>query len=117
VSPLTGLEDLRAHGRMTWNMAERGWAATPEDVVLALTHDGFVECKRAMTTSRRDRRPVGGVWEGVDARTGSIASAVWVCRRAEPEAIVFIAVDGQSLEEGCLGAPDDVPHSEDGGEG
>jgi len=98
---MTGLEELRALGRMTWITAERGWAAVPEDVVIALARDGFQECKRATTTSRRDRRPTGGVWEGLDARSGCVASAIWVTRRAPPEAIMFIAVDGESLE----GAP------------
>lgn len=113
---MTGLEALRAQVRMTWSTAERGWAAPPEDVVIALTHDGFQECKREMTTSRRDRRPAGGVWEGLDARTGSVASVIWVNCQASPEAIIFIAVDGESLEEGGSPAPDAEPDSEDGGE-
>lgn len=101
---------------MTWVTAERGWAAAPDDVVVALTHDGFQECKREMTTSRRDRRPAGGVWEGVDARTGSVASAIWVTRRVSPGAIVFIAVDGKSLEGTALPAPEADPYRDDGGE-
>lgn len=113
---MTGLEALRAQGRMTWITAERGWAAPPEDVVIALTHDGFQECKREMTTSRRDRRPAGGMWEGLDARTGSVASAIWVNRRASPEAIIFITVDGVSLEEGGSPARDAEPYREEGGE-
>jgi len=45
---------------MTWIRAERGWVAAPEEVVSALSTDGFEECKRDMTTSRRDGRPAGG---------------------------------------------------------
>jgi len=39
-----GLNELREQGRMTWIEAERGWGAT----------------------SRRDLRPAGGVWQGVN---------------------------------------------------
>jgi hypothetical protein len=106
---MTGLDQLRAQGRMTWIATERGWAAALEDVVLALTDDGFVECKRAMTTSRRDRQPAGGLWEGVDARTGSVASLIWESHEASPRPIIFLTVDGASIEEDR--------YSEDGGEG
>jgi hypothetical protein len=96
---MRGLERLREQGRMTWIDAERGWAAAPEEIVTALSSDGFAECKREMTTSRRDLRPAGGVWQGI-TRTGSVASAIWVARPRWPHAIVFIAVDGESLEDG-----------------
>src|SRR5207237_1701019 len=55
------IDELREQGRMTWIDAEDGWVAAPEDVMDALVNDGFVECKRATTTSRRDLRPTGGV--------------------------------------------------------
>jgi hypothetical protein len=63
---------------MTWVDREHGWAGAPEEIVRALSKDGFEESRREMTTSRRDTRPGGGVWQGVDARTGSVASAIWV---------------------------------------
>src|SRR3989449_7567627 len=59
---------------MTWIAQEHRWVATPEDIVTTLSNDGFEECKREMTTSRRDLRPAGGVWQGVNPRTGSVAS-------------------------------------------
>ena len=65
-----------------------------------LSNEGFEECKREQTTSRRDRHPAGGVWQGVNPRTGSVASAIWVNRAAWPPALVFIEVDGESLTGG-----------------
>jgi hypothetical protein len=40
----------------------------------ALSSEGFEECKREITTSRQDSRPTGGVWQGINPRTGSVAS-------------------------------------------
>ena len=91
---------LGQHSRITWIEQERGWAATPEDVVTALSDEGFVECKREQTTSRLNRRPAGGLWQGVNPRTGSVASAIWVNRRAGPHDIVFIEIDGEPLAGG-----------------
>jgi hypothetical protein len=95
---MTGLDDLRDQGGMTWIAEERGWVAAPEDILKALLKDGFEECKREMTTSRRDSRSAGGVWQGVDTRTGVVASAIWVHRPAWEEAIMFLTIDGESLE-------------------
>jgi hypothetical protein len=121
---MTGLDELREQGGMTWIEQEHGWGAAPDEIVKALTKDGFEECKREMRT-----RPVGGTWQGVEMRTGSVASAIWVARpawhqailaggvwqgvnartgpgasaiwvnrRAREQAIVFIAIDGEALE-------------------
>ena len=94
---MTGVNELREQRRMTWIERERGWDAAPDEIVTALSRDGFEECKREMTTSRRDRRSAGGLWQGVDPRTGSVASAIWVTRPAGRHALVFIEVDGESL--------------------
>jgi hypothetical protein len=94
---MNDLNELREQGRMTWIEQEHGWLAAPQEILNALSNDGFEECKREMTTSRRDRRPAGGVWQGVDTRTGWVASAIWVDRPAWDEAVVFIAIDGESL--------------------
>ena len=71
-----------------------------------------------MTTSRRDLRPAGGVWQGVNPRTGSVASAICVTRPAWDQAIVFISIDGASLT-GDHGDPavEGDPYTEEGGEG
>ena len=55
-----GLKELRGQGRMTWIDEEHGWVAVPEDIMNALSSEGFEECKREMTTSRQDRRPACG---------------------------------------------------------
>jgi hypothetical protein len=102
---------------MTWVEEERGWIVAPEDIVAALSTDGFDECKREMTTSRVDNRPTGGVWQGINPRTGSVASAIWVNHSMRPQAIMFITIDGTALQ--GAGAPglDRDPYREDGGEG
>jgi hypothetical protein len=79
---------------MGWAEQENGWVAVPEEVIGGLLRDGFDECKRETTTSRRDTRPAGGVWQGVNRDTGSVASAIWVNRPTWPQAIVFITIDG-----------------------
>jgi hypothetical protein len=112
---MNGLDELRGDGRMTWSEAEQGWVAAPEEIVNALSSDGFEECKREVTTSRRDSRPAGGVWQGINPRTGVVASAIWVNRLLWPNAVVFIAVDGASLS-GDAASPGTDPNSEDGGE-
>ena len=113
---MTGLNELREQGRMTWTEEEHGWVAAPEDIANALATDGFAECKRELTTSRRDSRPAGGVWQGLNTRTGSVASAIWVNRLTSPNAIVFIAIDGESLTDVGVPSADGDPDREDGGE-
>ena len=95
---MNAVDGLRGQGRMTWITAERGWVATPHEIVNALSTDGFEECKREMTTSRRDSRPAGGLWQGINTRTGAVASAIWVNRLLSRQAMVFITVDGEALQ-------------------
>jgi hypothetical protein len=102
---LKAIDELREEGRMTWLEAEEGWVAAPEDIVEALVHEGFVECKRATTTSRRDLRPCGGVWQGVNGRTGSVASTVWTDRGWRAQAVVFITIDGTSVTQPLRRSP------------
>jgi hypothetical protein len=45
------LNELREQGRITWIDEEHGWVAAPQEIVDALSNDGFAECKRE--TSRR----------------------------------------------------------------
>jgi hypothetical protein len=83
---------------MTWSAVEHAWIAQPEDVVQALSDEGFQEYKRVEARGRRDRGPAGGVWQGLDARTGAVASAIWVQGAMAPDARVFIEIDGKRLE-------------------
>lgn len=98
--PMTSLDTLRDQRGMTWVAEQQGWDAAPEDVVTALSNDGFEECQHATATNGRDRRPAGGLWQGVNPRTGSVVSAIWVHRPARHQAVVFIEVDGASVAGG-----------------
>jgi hypothetical protein len=113
---MSAVDDLRGQGRMTWLEAERGWVAAPEEIVSALSTDGFQECKRETTTSRRDSRPAGGLWQGINIRTGAVASAIWVNRLLSRQAMVFITVDGELLQ-GEVSDPEPSSYRDDGGEG
>ena len=102
---------------MTWTEPEHGWVAVADEVLQALARGGFHECKHEMTTSRRDLRPAGGVWQGVNRMTGSVASAIWVARGTQRRALVFIEIDGE-LVDVHLGPRrfEDVSYRDEGGE-
>jgi hypothetical protein len=93
------INELRAQGKLAWIEDEHAWVAAPEDIVDALANEGFVECKRATTTSRRDLRPSGGVWQGVNVSTGAVASTIWVDRPSRAHVIVFITIDGAAVQQ------------------
>jgi hypothetical protein len=114
---VNSLEELRQQGKMTWSEPERGWVAAPAEILSALVSAGFEACKRESTTSRRDGRPAGGVWQGVNMRTGTVASAIWVNRPGWQRAIVFIDIDGESLGHHRFPVPEHDPDREGGGEG
>ena len=98
VEQLSGLSELQQSGKMHWSENDQAWAAQPRDVVEALAHEGFAEYKLAVTRSRRDRPPTGGVWQGLNLQTGVVASAIWVQRAPDAESIVFIDIDGEMLD-------------------
>ncbi len=70
MQPVNGRQALREKGGMTRIAEEHGWVATLEDMLTALSNDGFEECQREMTTSRRDSQPAGGLWQGINRHTG-----------------------------------------------
>lgn len=109
---MTELNGLRVQGRMTWSERERAWVGTLEEILQALAADGYDECKREMTTSQRDCRPSGGVWQGVNSRTGSVAAAIWVARPTASHALVFLQIDGAAIAR-----PGRAPDEEEGGQG
>jgi len=113
---VNSLDELREQGKMTWSERERGWVAAPTEILNALVSDGFEACKRELTTSRRDGRPAGGVWQGVNMHTGTVASAIWVNRPGWQQAIVFIDIDGESLGHHRFPAPGHDPYWDEGGE-
>lgn len=91
------LDELRSGGRMCWIDGEHGWLAEPDEVVHALASEGFQEYKREVARTRRDRRPSGGMWQGLNAQTGAVAAAVWVQRADGGRPLVFIEIDGQPV--------------------
>jgi hypothetical protein len=112
---VSSLNELRAQGKMRWSEQERGWVAAPTEILNALVSDGFEACKRESTTSRRDGRPAGGVWQGVNVRTGTVASAIWVNRPGWQQAIMFIDIDGEPLAGHRLLSLGCDPHPRDEG--
>lgn len=116
---VTALGELHDQGRLTWTEREHGWIAAPDEVVTALTRDGFEQCKREVTTSRRDLQPAGGVWQGVNRITGSVASVIWIVRASPRQALVLIEIDGELIKVSHDGPrkPDDESYRDDGGEG
>ena len=92
----TRLHELRESDRMQWLDGARGWRAEPDDVVDALAADGFQECKRE--TARIPRAPAtGGVWQGIDPKTGAVASTIWT-REPDGAPLVFITINGEPLQ-------------------
>ncbi|MBI3104991.1 MAG: hypothetical protein HYY95_05345 [Candidatus Rokubacteria bacterium] len=108
----TELNGLREKGQMTWREREHAWVGSLEEILHALAADGYDECKREMTTSQRDCRPSGGVWQGVNPRTGSVAAAIWVARPIASQALVFLQIDGAAIAR-----PGRAPDEEEGGQG
>src|SRR3989449_6155895 len=77
---MTGLNELRERGMMTWIEQEHGWVAAPEEIVKAFSKDGFEECNRETATSRREWQPPGGVWRS-EEHTSELQSRLHlVCR-------------------------------------
>lgn len=85
------LRQLTVEGRMRWSQTRRAWLAEPEEVVSALCREGFEECKR-------EAARIGGVWQGLDTRTGAVASAVWVRGGEREGPLVFIDIDGRPVQ-------------------
>jgi hypothetical protein len=92
-----GLRNVQQQGRMTWGSGESGWIAQPDEITETLSRHGYQEYKREVTGSRRDRRPTGGVWQGLNIETGSVASVIWVRRGLTDHVTVFVDIDGEPL--------------------
>jgi hypothetical protein len=91
------LHDLQQYGRSTWGHAEEGWIARPDEITDTLSRHGYQEYKREVARIRRDREPAGGVWQGLNTETGSVASVVWIRHGITDDATVFIDIDGDPL--------------------
>jgi hypothetical protein len=91
------LDQLQEHGRMRWSEGAQGWRAEPDEVVSALAASGFEECKREIARTPPAGQVAGGVWQGVDHRTGAVASTIWVCESLSDFPLVFIEIDGRPI--------------------
>ena len=91
------LDEFRQHGPMTWGRDENGWIGHADAILDALSRHGYQEYKREVTRSHRDRQPTGGVWQGLDIETGSVASVIWIRRGITDDATVFIDIDGEPV--------------------
>lgn len=92
------LRDLSAAHEAIWVDRLHGWLASPEHIAEAFSSAGFQEYRREVVRSRRDCRPLGGLWQGLDGSTGSVASLIWVNTLGARHAIVFVDIDGRLLE-------------------
>lgn len=96
---MNALRELMTQGRIAWAPQARGWIARPGDIVDALAREGFAEFKVDTARTGRNRAPTGGLWQGLDCRTGAVASAIWVRGEDDERAVVFVDVDGTPVDE------------------
>jgi len=94
---MKSLQELASQGRIAWEPEARGWVARPGDIVDALAREGFSEFKADAARTHRSREPSGGLWQGLDQKTGAVASAIWVQTVDQERAVVFVDVDGTPI--------------------
>jgi hypothetical protein len=92
------IAELEQHGTMRWRVEDRAWVADPEDVVRALASDGYQEFRREIAKRSGNGTVSGGMWQGLDPRTGSVATVIWTCPASPHESHVVIEIDGRPLE-------------------
>jgi hypothetical protein len=111
---LPHLCELERSGKMCWRAEDHAWIADPEHVVLALANEGFDEYRREI--ARRARSPEapsgiessGGMWQGLDRRTGMIATVIWVTQATPAQSQVFIEIDRRQVEGSAWDEIDDA---------
>src|SRR5436853_6667641 len=107
-TPVNGLtlNELERRGEMRWRAEEHAWVADPDHVVRALTDAGFQEYKREIAKDNRSHATSGGIWQGLDPRTGVVATVIW--HAASREAHVFVEIDGRPFEGNAWAEIDDA---------
>jgi hypothetical protein len=83
---------------MCWRAEDHAWIADPDLVVQALMTDGFNEYRREIARRARERAASGGMWQGLDPRTGVVATVIWVNEATPRESHVFIEIDGRCVD-------------------
>jgi hypothetical protein len=102
------ITELEHQGAMRWRAEDHAWIADPDQVVGALTRDGYCEYRREIANGTRDRAASGGMWQGLDPLTGNVATVIWVNHAAPQEAHVFIEIGGRPLEGDAWAEIDDA---------
>jgi hypothetical protein len=97
---MKALTELVNEGRIARTAQARGFIGRPGDIVDALGREGFAEFKADAARSRRDQAPAGGIWQGLDVRTGAVASAIWIRGDDGERAVVFVDIDGRPVDQG-----------------
>jgi hypothetical protein len=92
--------EMRDAGKIAWIEDVGAWTGPADDIVRALVGEGFQECRREVVRSRRGCQPAGGLWQGLNQRTGVVASAVWFSGGGRHRCIVFVELDGEPLTVG-----------------
>jgi IclR helix-turn-helix domain len=92
------LGELEDNGAMCWRAEDQAWIADPESVLKALVNDGFAEYRREIARGGRERATSGGMWQGLDQRTGMVATVIWVTHAPPTQCHVFIEIDGRPVE-------------------
>ena len=72
----------------------RAWVANPSEIIDALVGEGYAEYRHEVARLGSGDEPPGGIWQGLNARTGAVASAIWVRAAPERKALVFVVFDG-----------------------
>jgi hypothetical protein len=92
------IDELEHQGTMRWRAEDRAWVAEPEHVVRALVSEGYQEYRREIAKGGRAGAASGGMWQGLDSRTGSVATVIWARQASPEESHVFIEIDGRPVE-------------------
>ncbi len=95
---MTHFDELRRDGAMSWHAEEHAWVGDPDGIMRALRGDGFEEYKCEVATGLPTHARTGGIWQGLDPRTGTVATIIWVVVGAAGEAHVFVEIDGRRIE-------------------
>jgi hypothetical protein len=112
------LDKLERRAALRWRADEHAWVGDHEAVVRVLADEGFQEYKRETARGKHARLARGGMWQGLDQRTGAVATVIWVVHTTPPETHVFVEVDGQPIEGSAWTEIDDaVLHALEAGGG